>query len=801
MYISLKWLKEYIDIPAAISPEELGRKLTMHTVEIDSVMKQSDKFKNIVVGEILAVEKHPNADMLQLAKVDIGKKELNIVCGASNIRAGQKVPVALSGASLPNGIVIDEVKVRGVKSEGMLCAEDELGLGEDHGGIMILDKKAGTGKDFSQYMGMDDIIFEVDNKSITHRPDLWSHWGMAREIAAFLDIRQKLPFKHLKRDKLKIKGKNKVKVRIEDYELCSRYIGLRIDGIKIEPSPQWMQEKLIAVGVRPINNIVDITNYVMFEMGQPMHAFDQEKIDEIVVRRAKEGEKIETLDTQKRELDKNTLLITDGKEPIAIAGVMGGGQSEVSPQTRSIILEAANFNFISIRKTSARLGLRTEASKRFEKALDPNLAEQAMLRAVELVLKLLPKARVAGEPTDKKKFKINQKPINIRLDWLNKIIGQEIPVKSIERILIKLGFSLEVGANEIKVIVPSWRATRDISQPEDIVEEIARIYGYNNLKPQMPNVEMRRPEINQEKAFIRNLRSRLSLVGSLSEVYNYSFVGEDQLKKLGINFDSHLKLANPITNEQTILRQSLAPNLIKNILTNQSRFKNIKIYEIGSIYSSISGDLPQNNEGSDMLPHQEKRLGIVIAGEASDDMLGWVKGAVRIVIEAEFQPTETKPDWAEGGNVARIVSRGQDIGYVCMVDNKIAKQIGLKKQTAIAEIFLPALMEASKIEKEYFCFREYDKYPALTRDLAFVVDMKVLYNDIRDKIKNFHKYIDRVELFDVYFGDKLGKNKKNLAFHIIYQADKTLIADEVDVIEKNLAKELKERFGAQIRNF
>lgn len=385
MYLSLNWLKDFVKTPSDMTPEELGLRLTNHTVEVEDVIKEAEKYKNIVIGKILEIKKHPSADRLQLVKVDIGSNKLDIVCGAFNIEVGQLVPVALAGAILPNGVEIKEVEVRGEKSNGMLCAEDELVLGDDHSGILIL-KDGKVGQQFGEYLKLSDVIFEVDNKSITHRPDLWSHYGMAREISAFLGVKFK---EYEPNEKLiaKVEDKIKISVKVEDRDLCPRYMAIAMSRIKVESSPKWIKERLIAVGMRPINNIVDITNYVMLELGQPMHAFDKALISanretnghglNIIIRRAKRSEAIKTLDGVKRELDENMLVIANKIKPIAIAGVMGGAESEINSDTTEIILESANFNFISIRKTSQELGLRTESSIRFEKALDPNLADVA----------------------------------------------------------------------------------------------------------------------------------------------------------------------------------------------------------------------------------------------------------------------------------------------------------------------------------------------------------------------------------------------------------------------------------------
>ncbi len=808
MYLSLNWLKDFVDIPKKITPEELGLKLTMHTVEIDSVQKQSDKYKNVIVGKILEVNKHPNADKLRLAKVDIKKEVLDIVCGAPNIEPGQLVPVALVGAVLPNGLEIKEAEIRGQKSCGMLCAEDELGLGEDHAGILILNDKAKIGQNFAEYLKIEDVIFEVDNKSITNRPDLWSHYGMARDIATFLRTNTTKKFEQFSKPKIKVDAeKVKLEVTVEDFKLCPRYMGVVMEGIKIESSPKWLQDRLISVGVRPINNIVDATNYVMFELGQPLHAFDQSLVGKIIVRRAKEKEEIETLDGVKRQLDKNDLVIADSKKAIAIAGVMGGANSEINDNTTTIILESANFYFVSIRKTSQKLGLRSEASMRFEKSLDPNLCEIALSRAVNLIKEICPKSKLVSNVADEKNFNLNQGPIELDLSWLNNFIGDVIKKEEVIDILNRLGFSCEDKNEEIFVTVPTWRATKDISIREDLAEEVARIYGYDNLKLTMPQVAMSAPETIPEKELVDKIKNILSGGASLSEVYNYSFVGEELLRKLNIDFSKHIRLANPIAAQHTMLRQNLAPNLFLNIKTNQPRYDIVKIFEIGNVYLGMTGEIAKDGGGEEKLPYQEKRLGIVIAGGVKDNVFAKAKGVIEYLmanldlnVEYNVAGSEVTPPWANKNKVAKIKIGQRVIGFASVIDKKVAGGLGIKKECAVVEVSLKELLETIKGrgDKRY---KEFDKFPPVIRDLAFVVNEKVLYNDIKNEIINFHEYIKEVELFDVFQGGKVGEGNKNLAFHIIYQADRTMTAKEVDDLQQKLIKKMEEKFEAKVRDF
>lgn len=810
MLLSLNWLKDFIDIPKNITPEVLGLKLTMHTVEIDGVEKQAERFNNVVVGKILKIKKHPQADKLQLIEASIGKATLNIVCGARNIKVGDFVPVALVGAVLPNGLEIRETEIRGEKSEGMLCAEDELGLGHDHSGIIILNQ-AKVGQDLTKHLKLDDIIFEIDNKSITNRPDLWGHFGLAREISAFLEVKLKEPkFDLAKLIKLeKNLEKLKLDVKIKDQKLCPRYMAVAVRGIEIGDSPKWLQTRLVAVGMRPINNIVDITNYVMLEFGQPLHAFDASLVKEIVVRRARAGEMIETLDWVKRGLTKDMLVIADSKKAIALAGIMGGAGSEISSKTNSTIIEAANFEPTQIRKTSQRLGLRTESSMRFEKSLDPNLCATVMARTIELIKQICPKAEAASDLFDLKSFKLNEEPIALDLNWLEKIIGEKIEDKKIIKILNNLGFETESEDKIIKVKVPTWRATKDVSIAEDLVEEIVRIYGYDNLRRQMPKVIMAAPAIRKEILLERKIKNILARGAKLTEVYNYSFVGENQLKKLRIEIKDYLKLANPIVDQQTLLRQSLVPNLLENVKINQSRHDAFGLFEIGSIFMDAVGEVNKDKRADSNLPYQEKRLGVAMAGDKNSDIFRRAKGVIEHLFSSfdlavDFEPTEIFLAWADKKVTGKIISLGnvgKRLGFISRLDSRIAAALGIKKEVVLAEINFRELIEliSSRSGKKY---EKIPKYPSAVRDLAFVVDSKILYNNIKKEIKNFSSLVKEVQLFDIYEGEGLGKNKKNLAFHIIYQSlDRTLTAAEIEAEQKKLIKILEKKFFAQIRDF
>jgi phenylalanyl-tRNA synthetase beta chain len=814
MYLSLNWLKEYVDLPKSLSPEKIAEVLTMHTVEVEGVKQQSEKFEGVIVGKILEIQKHPNADRLRLTKVDTGNEKLDIVCGASNIEVGQLVPVATVGTVLPGNIEIREAEVRGEKSQGMLCAEDELGLGDNHEGIMILEK-AKIGQEFADYLNFKDTILEVDNKSLSNRPDLWSHQGIARELAVILN--EKFKEYKIKSEVLKKETEAEIEIEVknEDFKLCQRYMAVAIENITVKSSPKWVQERLTAINVKPINNIVDAVNYTMFELGQPMHAFDFSKIEikkmkknqkaKIVVRNAKKDEEVITLDGEKRKLDSEMLVIANDEEILAVAGVMGGESSEVDNKTKKILLESANFDYTSIRKTSTKLGLRSEASMRYEKGLDPNLCEVALARAVELIKQIVPGAKVASETIDQKKFDLNIGPVQFAIDVVEKTIGQKIEEKEILRILSSLGFVVVKNENSLSAIIPTWRATKDVEIKEDIIEEIARIYGFNNINTIMPSVKISSVELKKEKSLERKIRRILSGAPAFLEVYNYSFVGEEQLKKLGIDSSKYIKLANPIASHQTILRQSLAPNLLNNVRINQARYNELRLFEIGNIYLDTESGVKKSTDSKESIPYQEKRLALIFAGDDNQILFSETKGVVEYLLESlglktQFDFVEAIPNWANK-NISALIKCGKiELGNIYCVDDEIAKKNGLKKKIVFAEIIVKSLLQAID---EFFTktYIPLEKFPTLTRDLAFVVNEKILYNDIVTEIKNFNKYIKVVELFDIYQGEKIGKGNKNLAFHIIYQAEKTLTSEEVDQWQNDLIKKIEERFEAKVRNF
>jgi len=805
MLISRNWLKDFVKIPDSLSAKELGLKLTMAMAEVEGFIDQKESLKGIVVGEILEVKKHPNADKLKLAIVDIGTKKLNIVCGAPNIEKGQKVPLATLGAILLNGLKIEKVKVRGEESEGMLCAEDELGLGKDHSGILILDKKVKIGESLAKALGLDDVIYEIDNKSLTHRPDLWSQYGVAREVGAILSEKLATYAKAtVAKESLK-EGKEKLDIKVEDFKLCPRYMVVVLEGIEIAESPEWLKKRVSAVGMRPINNIVDITNYVMMEIGQPLHAFDYDKLEghRIIVRQAKPGEKIQTLDDQDRKLDEGTLVIADAKKPVAIAGVMGGANTEIDNKTKKIVIESANFNHVSIRKTEVKLGLRSEASIRFEKSLDPNIAELGIKRAIELILQICPKAKVVSKIEDVKKFKLEQGPIKVSFDFLNKRIGQGIEPQKVIKILEGLGFEVKKQKDGLAILVPTWRATKDISIPEDIVEEVARIYGYDNLKINMPLVAMERPEINKERELERKIKNILAYGLTLSEVYNYSFNSEEQLQKIGLPIADHIKIANPISSETTRLRTSLLPNLLNNIIANERFFNEIKLFEVGSVYLKDKPGEGISDKKQGFLPYQEKYFAGVVVQKEDQMPFYTAKNIVESLFKKlhlvyQIKEVKTAPVWASAGKTAAILLNGKQIGLITELNPKLYGKLDINNKVGIFEF---SLTELNKVYTDEMAYLAIPKFPSLDLDVSMIIDKQILWAEVKNLVLGVEKDLIReIKIFDVYEGKNIPAGKKSIAFRIEYRSnDKTLTMEEVQVIHQKVLNILQSKFGAQIR--
>jgi phenylalanyl-tRNA synthetase beta chain len=607
MWLSSNILSKMVDI-SDIEPQQLALRLTMSTAEIDGIDYLNRHLDTVISARILDVKPHPDADKLTLVEVDTGANRLRVVCGAKNHKKGDIVPLAMVGTRFSQDFVISKSKIRGEESEGMLCSKRELGLSDDHSGIMILREDTKLGVPMSRlFPEWRDVRFEIDNKSITHRPDLWSHLGFAREIGAILGRPVQDPVNHSLAETFR--NKEELEIHIENSDACPRYSALMVGNIVIKESPEWLKAMVTSIGMRPINNIVDITNYVMAELGEPMHAFDHSKLKgrKIIVRMAKKGEELTTLDGQKHTLMEEDIVIADESGAIALAGVMGGGNSEIDDSTTTIVLEAASFNPVNIRKTAARYGNRTEAAMRFEKSLSPELTTSALLRCFELIKQCLPEARALTEIVDSYPKKLESVKISISTDMIRKQLGEDISDERIIGILTSLSFDVTVHGTDLTIWVPHYRATKDISIPADIVEEVGRIYGYDNITPRAPMVPCLPPAHNDLRLFERTVKRILSEDRGLTEVSGYSFVGEETLNRLEMNLERELRLRNPLSRDYDRLNRSLVPNIVKNIEFNQRYHESFGIYEMNRVYHK------ESRTSADLIAEERRITGAVYA--------------------------------------------------------------------------------------------------------------------------------------------------------------------------------------------
>ncbi|MBI5077071.1 phenylalanine--tRNA ligase subunit beta [Candidatus Falkowbacteria bacterium] len=810
MNISFSWLEQYMNLPADVTPKALGLKLTMATVEVESVRPLSEHLDKVVVGQIKKIEKHPNADRLKIVAVDIGGKVINVVCGGTNLRNEMFVAFAQVGAKIRwhgEGELVElkEAEVRGIKSAGMICAASELGLADifpakDKFEIIDLSHlNVQPGRNLSEALSLDDAVIEIDNKSLTNRPDLWGHYGLAREAAAIYD----LPLNEYPLKKIKSSKEIKISVKIPEPKLCPRYMAALIKGIKVGESPDWLKQRLIAIGQKPINNIVDITNFMMFDLGQPLHAFSADKIknNEIIVRRAKAGEKLATLDGIERKLLEEDLVIADKEKAVALAGVMGGKNSEVGKDTKMIILESANFEPVMIRKTANRLGARTEAAIRFEKSLDPNLAEVALYRAINLILELIPGSTVVSEIADVKKFSVNQNPIELTWDFIDKKIGQQIEREKISRILENLGFMLKKKKDGFSVVAPTWRATKDISVKEDIIEEITRVFGYDNLTAKMPETIIQYQSENKLRELERRVKNILALSVGANETQNYSFVDENILTKAGLR--GGIELENPAAENFSRLRASLAPGLLKNIIDNLRFYEEVNLFEVGKVFIDDQAGPLARDDSKERLPTQDLMASGIIAPAKGESPFLCAKGVVETLlnyfsITRDYNLLVERPAWAHPKQCLQIIINDQPVGLVAALHPEIKKALNIKKNAGIWELNLSKIASHFPKLKE---FKPLPKYPAIELDLSIIVERRVQWKDIRNLVVHSEpSFIRDVQLLDVFENDKIESGKKSVTLRITYQsAERTLRMDEVEAFLAKAMENLAKGAGAKKR--
>ena len=805
MKASLEWLQEYSDID--VNCLELGDILTMTGSKVEEVIQTGTDIKNVVVGKILEIEKHPNADKLVITKVDVGNEVIQIVTGANNIKVNDIIPVAKDGAELPNGVKIKTGKLRGVESCGMMCSLGELNLSindypeQIEDGIMILGEKyeKDLGKDIVEVLDLKEEI--IDFEITPNRPDCLSIEGLGRETAASLNKPFKNPRKNI--DELQVPDKKEIeglKVDITAPDLCYRYIARVVKNVKVGPSPDWMKKRLKACGMRSINNIVDITNYVMLEMGQPMHAFDINSISgkHITVRRAENGEKITTLDETERVLDEKDLVIADEEKAVAIAGVMGGLNSEIEKDTQTVVFESAMFYGGNTRKTAKKVGLRTESSARYEKGLSSENTLRAINRAVELVELLGAGEVVEGKidvyPT---KQKINK--IKLDVDKINTLLGTNISKQEMIDILEKVDIKVE---NDM-AIAPYFRM--DLEFVADIAEEVARFYGYDKLETTLVRAGTTIGVRTKEQK-IENKIQEILVTNGLSEIYTYGFLSEKDLEKSKIKkelIDNAITIINPLGDEFKLMRPTTIPSMMQILAgNNNKKNQNVKLFDISRNYKNIDNQVEKGE-----VPLQENILTIGMYGEDVDFYT--LKGLVENILEAanvnryDIQ-RETTNESYHPGRCANLKVGIDTIATFGEVHPEVLINYEINKRVYLAEINITKIVKYSRVNKKY---TEVPKFPAAERDIAVIVDEDVQVGDIEKaitkkckKLLKGQKGLEELKLFDIYRDEKIGKNKKSVAYSLIFRdKTKSLSDDEINPVMEEITKELEEKFGAELR--
>jgi len=805
MKASLKWLRDYIDIKLTIG--ELAKRLNMAGLEVKGILTTGGTWDNVVIGEVVALNPHPNADRLKLATVNLGTEQVTTVCGAPNISLGQRVTFAHIGARLIDphtgeAIVLKPAKIRGVASEGMVCSEKELGISESHEGILVLPPEAPIGVPLGAYLG--DVVLDLD---ITpNRPDCLSIIGIAREIAALTGEPLRLPKIHYEETEESIDSF--ASVDIVDPDLCPRYCASLIIGIKIAPSPSWLQQRLNSCGMRPINNVVDVTNYVMLEYGQPLHAFDYHKLKgrQIIVRRAGNSETITTLDGSERTLNADILVIADKEEAVAVAGIMGGLNSEVTDRTDTILLESANFNQATIRRGCSRLQFQSEASIRFDKGLNSGLPLLPLKRATQLLLELAG-GRAAKGIIDVYPAKSKPKLISLTTREVKRLSGLKVNIEEILKVLKALGFECREGdsGSQISVSVPYWRS--DIKCSADLVEEVVRIIGYEKVPitrlgsplPQQKSILSPSARQSNLKEKLRNILTGLGF----QEILTYSLVSLEKLQKLFPKLELKvlpLKVANPMTKEQEYLRTSLRAGLLSTLSHNQ-KFEQagIRLFEIGKVF------LPQGKD----LPEEKEMLCAVLSGPRAE--LSWqadrepldffdAKGVVENILnqlglKASFENSDDEGLLPMRG--ANIIVGDDRIGVLGELHPKVAQAFELSGATCLIEIDLEKLLTKISGTKEY---QPIPRFPSVTRDISLVVDEQVSYRTVENIIRNF-TLVTQITLFDLYRGEQIAEGKKSFAIRIVYQSpSNTLTDEEVDQTQEQMLAKLHQELGATLRS-
>ncbi|MEK4802437.1 phenylalanine--tRNA ligase subunit beta [Oceanobacillus sp. FSL K6-0118] len=808
MLVSFNWLKNYVDL-GDITPEELAEKITKSGIEVEGVEYFAEESTNVVVGYVVSCEKHPNADKLNLCQVDVGDETLQIVCGAPNVAEGQKVAVAKPGAKLPGGFKIKKVKLRGIESNGMICSLQELGVDEKYiptdiaDGIFVFPEDAVVGESVVSLLNLNDAILDLD--VLANRADALSMLGVAYDVAAILNKEVNLPEEEYSTSEGKTE--DYIAIEVEAPELNPYYGAFIIQDVEIKPSPLWMRNYLMAVGVRPINNVVDITNYVLMEYGQPLHAFDYDRFssEKIVVRRANEGETMVTLDDQERTLTTEQLLITNGKVPTALAGVMGGANTEVTSETKNVLLEAAYFDGGSVRKTVKATGLRSESSTRFEKGVDPNRVKKAGMRASYLLQKYA-NGKVLSGVVEFDELDKSEKVVTMETSAINAKLGTEITSEEIVNILNRLQFPFTQDGEAFTIQVPTRRG--DVTIFEDMLEEVARIYGYDKLPYTLPEGSNQAGRLTEKQLLKRKVKQYMQSAG-LSEILTYSLTNEKNINRLvspeiSKQNPTPINLAMPMSEDHKYLRLSMLPEMLGTLTYNLARNQsNLAYFEMGSVFIS-------NEQKISKQPKELLRIAGAITGKWLEQ--SWqqeekevdffvVKGILEGLsdyLKVSISFHQAKVDNMHPGRTAVVKIQDKTIGFVGQLHPSLQKELDLK-DTYVFDLNLEEILDAYDGEPS---FEEISKYPSVARDIAFILDNDVLAGDVKTVIEEVGApLVKQVSIFDVYEGENVPDGKKSVAYSLLYQdPHKTLLDDEVEASFEKIVEAVNNKFNSYIRS-
>ncbi|GHH97245.1 phenylalanine--tRNA ligase subunit beta [Neobacillus kokaensis] len=803
MFVSYKWLQDYIDL-TGVSASELAEKITKSGIEVEGVEILNEGIKGVVVGHVLEREQHPNADKLNKCLVDIGAEEpVQIICGAPNVDKGQKVAVATVGAKLPGNFKIKKAKLRGEESNGMICSLQELGMEgkivpkEYVEGIFVFPADAEVGTNALALLNRDDEVLELG--LTPNRSDCLSMLGVAYEVAAILGREVKLPETSL--EPSNEKASDYVKVVVEAREDNPLYVAKIIKNVKIAPSPLWMQTRLMSAGIRPHNNVVDITNYILLEYGQPLHAFDYDRLGskEILVRRAQDGEKFTTLDDVERTLTSDHLVITNGTEPVALAGVMGGANSEVTEDTTTVLLEAAYFNGQTVRKASKDHGLRSEASARFEKGVDPNRVRIAGERAAYLMAKYAG-GKVLEGAAEVDTLTVEPAVVSITLEKINRVLGTELEMSQVKEIFDRLQFEASVDGNTITVTAPTRRG--DIRIEEDLVEEVARLFGYDNIPMTLPVGSSTPGKLSAYQKKRRIVRQYLEGAG-LYQAVTYSLTSEDKAAQYALEKREAIRLAMPMSEDRSVLRLSILPQLLEVVKYNSARQNDsLAVYETGNVFLA---------NGADALPDEKEHMAAAITGLWTNHswqgekkpvdffvLKGILEGLfAKLGITEKVDYVQAQVDGLHPGRTAEIKLNGSVIGFIGQVHPSVQKDLDLK-DTYVFELSLKAILEEETEDLHYVAI---PRFPSITRDIALVANKETVSGALKNIILEAGApLLKEAQVFDLYEGDKMEEGKKSIAFSLKYaDPERTLTDEEVTKVHEKVLSALEEKSGAVLR--